>query len=84
MDGGTWDSLGEEFGSVGYVLFSFMICTLGLKQIVGVEEQHLIPPPPSVPMSSTALNTFAVPSISPLTRFADLSLRSPAINLLVS
>ena len=38
----------------------------------------------TVPMSSTALNTFAVPSISPLTRFADLSLHSPTINLLAS
>ena len=39
-----------------------------------------MPSPPSVPIS----NTFAVPSISPLTRFADLSLRSAAINFLVS
>ena len=43
-----------------------------------------MPPPPSLPTSSIASNTFAVPSISPLSRFADLSLRSPAINSLVS
>ena len=69
---------------LGMFFFPFTICTLGLERIVGVNEQHLMPPPPSVPMSWTASNTFAVPSISPLTRFADLSLRSPAINLLVS
>ena len=46
-----------------------------------------MPPPPSVPTtvpSLTAPNASAVPSISPLTRFADLSLRSPAITSLVS
>ena len=62
------------------------IGALGLKQIIGVDEQHLMPPLLCVPMSSTASNTFPVqvPSISPLMRFANLSLRSPAINFLVS
>ena len=48
------------------------------------DEQHPMPPPNSVPTSSTASHAFAVPFISPLSRFADLLLRSPAINSLVS
>jgi hypothetical protein len=43
-----------------------------------------MPPPPSQPTSSTASNAFAVPLMFPLSRFADLSLHSPAINSLVS
>jgi len=61
-----------------------MIFALGLTQIVVLDEQRLMPPPISVPTSSTALHAFAVPPISPLSRFADLSLRSPAINSPVS
>ena len=55
-------------------------------EIVFVDE-HLIPPPPSIPTAApslTAPSAVAVPSISPLTKFADLSLRSPPINLPVS
>jgi hypothetical protein len=33
--GGNWDSLGEEFGSVGYIFSSFTICALGLKTNCG-------------------------------------------------
>ena len=46
-----------------------------------------MPPPPFMPTPaplSTAMDAVAVPSISPLSRFADLSLRSPAITSLVS
>jgi hypothetical protein len=52
-----------------------------------LDEQSLMPPPPSAPISapsSTMSTAFAVPSVSPLSRFADLSLRSPAIASLVS
>jgi hypothetical protein len=54
-----------------------------LREIVVVDERHLMPPPPSLPTSSIAPNAFAVPSISPLSRFADLSLRPPPFNSLV-
>jgi hypothetical protein len=52
-----------------------------------VDEQHLMAPPPfvhSTAPSSTGSNAVAVPSISPLSRFADLSFHSPAIASLVS
>jgi len=79
---GWWD-LGLWIGWVCF-FFPFMIFALGLTQIVVLDEQRLMPPPISVPTSSTALHAFVVPSISPLSRFADLSLHSPAINSLVS
>ena len=52
-----------------------------------VDEQHLMAPPPfvrSTAPSSTGSNAVAVPSISPLSRFADLLFHSPAIASLVS
>lgn len=65
-DGGAWDSLREDFGWVRYAfnLFLFTIFALGLRQIVAVDEQHLTPPPTSVPRSSTTLHCFAVPSFA--------------------
>ena len=70
-----------------FSLFFFTIYALGLMLIGFVDEQHLMPPPPfvrSTAPSSTGSNAVAVPSISPLSRFVDLSLRSPAIPSLVS
>lgn len=66
---------------LGLFYFFFTICALGLMRIA--VDEHLTPPP-SVPTSSAASNTFVVPSISPIPRFADLSLRLPAVNSLVS
>ena len=67
---------------LGMFYFFLTICALGLMRIV--DKQHL-KPPPSVPTSSVASNTFVVPSTpSPLARFVDLSLRSPAIYSFVS
>ena len=69
------------------LLFFCSQFALGLMQIVVVDEQHLMPPPPFVPStasSSTVSSAVVAPSISSLTRFADLSLRSPAITSLLS
>ena len=62
------------------MFFFITICTLGFMRIVVVDEQHLIPRSPFVPSAAPslkALTAVAVPSISPLTRFMNLSLRSP-------
>ena len=62
--------------------FCFCFCLWSWDSVrIVVDEKHLrLVCPPQRP-SSTG---FVVPSISPLTRFADLSLRSPAIASLVS
>jgi len=66
---------------LGMFYFFFTVCTLGLMRI-GV-ERYLMPPP--VPTSSAASNAlWFLPLPLSCTRFADLSLRSPAINLVVS
>jgi len=74
--------LEKSSGRLGMFYLFFTICALGLMRIVVVDEQHLMPPP--VPTSSAASNASVVPSTSPITRFTDLSLRSPAINSFVS
>jgi len=69
---------------LGMVFFSLRFSLWGLTRIIVLGEQHLMPPLTSVLTSSTALHAFAVPFISPISRFADLLLRSPVINSLVS
>jgi len=69
---------------LGMVFFSLRFSLWGLTRIIVLGEQHLMPPLTSVLTSSTALHAFAVPFISPISRFADLLLRSPMINSLVS
>ena len=68
------------------MFFFFTICALGLIPIVIADERHLLPPPSFVHSPAlllTASTAVAIPSISPLMRLADLSLRSPAITLSV-
>ena len=69
------------------MFFFFTICALGLIPIVIADERHLLPPPSFVHSPAlllTASTAVAIPSISPLMRLADLSLRSPAITLSLS
>jgi hypothetical protein len=73
---------------LGRFFFLFSACSFLhlIHMQIAVDEQRLMPPPsiPTSAPSSTASSVSAVPSISPHSRFGDLSLRSPAITSLVS